>query len=275
MQNTVYKEVVIIGIGLHSGRKVTMKLLPAPENSGIVFRNGYGEIKAKFDNVYSTNMSTKLSNGQTNIDLVEHLMAGLWGANIDNLIVELDNIEVPILDGSARVFIDEINKVGIKSQNAPRKTLKVTEEIKVCEEDKYVAISPNDNGLIIDMTIDFDHKLIGRQRLIFDSSKESFLDEIAPARTFGFINDLDNLNKSGLALGASLENCIGLTDDGIANGEGLLFPNEFVRHKILDCIGDLFLSGYYLSARVTAYKSGHRLNNIALRKLFESNSYVF
>lgn len=275
MQNTVYKEVVIIGIGLHSGRKVTMKLLPAPENSGIVFTNSYGEIKAKFDNVYSTNMSTKLSNGQTNIDLVEHLMAGLWGANIDNLIVELDNIEVPILDGSARVFIDEINKVGIRSQNAPRKTLKVTEEIKVCEEDKYVAISPNDNGLIIDMTIDFDHKLIGRQRFVFDSSKESFLDEIAPARTFGFVNDLDNLNKSGLALGASLENCIGLTDNGIANGEGLLFPNEFVRHKILDCIGDLFLSGYYLKARVTAYKSGHRLNNIALRKLFESNSYVF
>lgn len=272
MQNTVEKEVVIIGIGLHSGRKITMKLLPAPENSGIVFRNSYGEVKAKFDNVHSTNMSTKLLNGHSTIDLVEHLMAGLWGANIDNVIVELDSIEVPILDGSARGFIDEIMKVGTRSQAEPKKVFKVKSEIKVCEEDKYVVISPSDSGLVIDMTIDFDHKAIGCQRFIFDSSKDSFVNEIATARTFGFMKDLDHLHNSGLALGASLKNCIVLTDDKIANSEGLLFPNEFVRHKILDCIGDLFLSGYYLEGRVTGYKSGHKLNNMALKKLFEAET---
>ncbi len=272
MQKTVEKEVVIIGIGLHSGKEVTMRLLPAKENSGIVFRNGYGEVKALFNNVHSTNMSTKLLNGQSTVDLVEHLMAGLWGANIDNVIVELDSIEVPILDGSARRFIDAIMNAGTRSQSEPKKVFKVKSEVKVCEEDKYLVISPNENGLVIDMTIDFPHNAIGYQRFVFDSSKASFINEIAPARTFGFMKDLNYLHNSGLALGASLKNCIVLTDDKVANSEGLFFPNEFVRHKILDCIGDLFLSGYYLEGKITGYKSGHKLNNMALKKLFEAET---
>lgn len=272
MQNTISTPITISGTGLHSGKKVTMKLLPAKENSGIIFKSIDGrEIQAKFDNVHSTNMSTKLSNEQFTVDLVEHLMAGIWGCNIDNLIIEIDGNEVPIMTGNSKGFIDEINKFGIQCQNVPKKILRVIETIEVQEEDKNVIISPNDKGLIIDMTIDFEHLAIGKQRFIFDSLKQSFIEEIASARTFGFIKDLDYLQSNGLALGASLDNCIGLTEDGIANDDELLFKDEFVRHKILDCIGDLFLSGYYLDCRVTAYKTGHKLNNLALKKLFESS----
>ncbi len=272
MQNTISTPITISGTGLHSGKKVTMKLLPAKENSGIIFKSIDGrEIQAKFDDVHSTNMSTKLSNEQFTVDLVEHLMAGIWGCNIDNLIIEIDGNEVPIMTGNSKGFIDEINKFGIQCQNVPKKILRVIETIEVQEEDKNVIISPNDKGLIIDMTIDFEHLAIGKQRFIFDSLKQSFIEEIASARTFGFIKDLDYLQSNGLALGASLDNCIGLTEDGIANDDELLFKDEFVRHKILDCIGDLFLSGYYLDCRVTAYKTGHKLNNLALKKLFESS----
>jgi UDP-3-O-[3-hydroxymyristoyl] N-acetylglucosamine deacetylase len=272
MQNTISNPITISGIGIHSGKEVIMRLLPAKEDYGIIFISIDGrEVQAKFDNVHSTNMSTKLLNKQFSVDLVEHLMAGIWGCNIDNLIIEIDGNEVPIMAGNSKGFIDEINKVGIQSQNAPRKILKVTETIKVAEEEKYVRISPNDKGLIIDMTIDFQHKAIGEQRFIFDSLQQSFIEEIAPARTFGFVKDLDYLRSNGLALGASLDNCIGLTENGIANDEGLLFKDEFVRHKILDCVGDLFLSGYYPNCRVTAYKTGHKLNNLALKKLFESS----
>lgn len=274
MQNTIKKLTTISGIGIHSGKEVTIKLLPAEENQGIVFRsNDSRQVKARFDHVQSTNMSTKISNGELTVDLVEHLIAGIWGCNIDNLVIEIDGPEVPIMAGNSKGFIDEIIKVGVVEQNAPKKILKVKEEIEVSEDDKYVIISPNEGGLVIDMTIDFDHPMIGRQQLTFDSSKDSFLSEIAPARTFGFVKELDYLHKNGLGLGASLDNCIGLTEDGIANPEGLIFPDEFVRHKILDCIGDLFLSGYYLNCRVTGYKTGHKLNNLALKKLFESSSY--
>lgn len=270
MQSTIKKSTTISGIGLHSGKVVTIKLLPGKENQGIVFRTANGkEVEAKFDNVQSTNMSTKLSNGQVIVDLVEHLMAGIWGCNIDNLVIEIDGPEVPIMAGNSKGFIDEIMKVGVVEQDSPKKILKVKEEIEIREDDKYVIISPNEDGLIIDMTIDFDHPMIGRQQLTFNSSKDSFFNEIAPARTFGFVKELEYLHKNGLGLGASLDNCIGLTEDGIANPEGLIFPDEFVRHKILDCIGDLFLSGYYLDCRVTAYKTGHKLNNLALKKLFE------
>lgn len=269
MQTTIKQTTTISGIGLHSGKAVTMVLTPAEVNTGIVFRTADGkQVEAKFDNVQSTNMSTKLSNGECTVDLVEHLMAGLWGCNIDNVMIDIDSNEVPIMSGSSKNFIDEVMKVGIISQSIPRKILQIKEAIEVREDDKYVIISPNDNGLVIDMTIDFEHPLIGRQQFIFNGSHQLFREEIAPARTFGFVKDLDYLHKNGLGLGASLDNCIGLTEDGIANQDGLLFPDEFVRHKILDCIGDLFLSGYYLNCNVKAYKTGHKLNNLALRKLF-------
>jgi UDP-3-O-[3-hydroxymyristoyl] N-acetylglucosamine deacetylase len=272
MQTTIKTAVSLSGIGLHSGKNVNLKLIPAEKDMGIVFRKNNGQsIEARFDNVQSTNMSTKLSNSHCTVDLVEHLMAGLWGCNIDNLIIDIDANEVPIMMGNAKSFIDKIMKVGIIEQDALKKKFKIKNPIEVREDDKYVIIKPNDKGLIIDMTIDFDHPLIGKQRFIFDSLKNSFIDEIAPARTFGFMRDLEYLNKNGLGLGASLDNCIGLTDDSIANENGLIFPDEFVRHKILDCIGDLFLSGYYLDCHLIAYKPSHKLNNIALRELFEYN----
>jgi UDP-3-O-[3-hydroxymyristoyl] N-acetylglucosamine deacetylase len=273
MQTTIKQSTAISGIGLHSGGAVTITLKPTDPDRGIVFTTSNGRaIEARFDNVQSTNMSTKLSSEEFTVDLVEHLMAALWGCNIDNLIIEIDSYEVPIMSGNAKSFVDEIMKVGIITQNIPKKTLQIKETIEVREDDKYVIIMPNTSGLVIDMTIDFDHPLIGRQQFIFDSLKTSFIDEIAPARTFGFMKDLEYLHKNGLGLGASLDNCIGLTEDSIANKDGLLFPDEFVRHKILDCIGDLFLSGYYLNCHITAYKTGHKLNNLALQKLFICNS---
>jgi UDP-3-O-[3-hydroxymyristoyl] N-acetylglucosamine deacetylase len=267
MQNTIADPIEISGIGIHSGETVKMKLIPAGINSGIVFRSSAGEsVQAKFDNVQCTNMSTKLSNGSFSVDVVEHLMAALWGSSIDNLIMELDGNEVPILDGSAVEFMTFIKKAGLKQLDAKRNIFEVTQTITVCEDDKFVTLSPNKNGLTIDMSIDFEHPAIGKQQIIFNG--EDFEKQFAPARTFGFVKDLEYLHRNGLGLGASLENCIGVDEDGIANAEGLRFTDEFVRHKVLDCIGDLFLSGCYLHCHVKAHKTGHKLNNLVLRKLF-------
>jgi UDP-3-O-[3-hydroxymyristoyl] N-acetylglucosamine deacetylase len=218
-------------------------------------------------------MSTKLANNNCSIDVVEHLMAALWSTNIDNLIIEVDNIEIPICDGSAIDWIREIKSAGILQQSEKRKVLRVEKTLEVREEDKYVIISPNTNpGIIIDLSIDFENKVIGKQRITFDSNKDSFEEGFGSARTFGFVKDLEYLHSKGLGLGASLDNCIGVSEDGIANPEGLRFKDECVRHKVLDCIGDLFLSGYYMNCKVEAYKTGHKMNNMILQKLFEEKS---
>ncbi len=274
MQNTISKKIQISGIGIHSGKTVIINLLPCDTNTGIVFRTIEGsEIKARFDNVHTTHMSTKLANKDCSIDVVEHLMAALWSTNIDNLIIEVDNIEIPICDGSSIDWIREIKSAGILQQSEKRRILIVEKTLEVREEDKYVIISPNENpGIIIDLSIDFENKIIGKQRITFDSNKDSFEEGFGSARTFGFVKDLEYLHSKGFGLGASLDNCIGVSEDGIANPEGLRFKDECVRHKVLDCIGDLFLSGYYMNCKVEAYKTGHKMNNMILQKLFEVKS---
>jgi UDP-3-O-[3-hydroxymyristoyl] N-acetylglucosamine deacetylase len=269
MQNTIKKAISISGIGIHSGKEVTADLLPAGEDSGIVFKTSdANSVEAKFDNVTSTNMSTKLSNGQCTVDVVEHLMAALWASNIDNLIIHLNSFEVPILDGSAIEWMKKIRDSGITQQSSKRKILKVRKVVKVSDDDKYVEISPNSkDGIAIDLSIHFEHPAIGIQQILFDGNL--FEERFAPARTFGFMKDLEYLHRNGLGLGASLENCIGIDESGIVNPEGLRFDDEFVRHKVLDCIGDLFLSGYHLNCKIRAHKTGHKLNNMVLRKMFE------
>lgn len=267
MQNTIANSIEISGLGIHSGKTVKMILMPAVENSGIVFQSPNGEsVQAKFENVHCTNMSTKLSAGSFSVDVVEHLMAALWGSGIDNVRIELDGNEVPVLDGSAIEFMRLIKKAGLKQLAAKRNVFEVTQTITASEGDKYITISPNENGLTIDMCIEFEHQAIGKQQIIFEG--RDFEQQFAPARTFGFMQDLDFLHRNGLGLGASLDNCVAVDVDGIANPEGLRFTDEFVRHKVLDCLGDLFLSGHYLQCHVKAYKTGHKLNNLALRQLF-------
>lgn len=274
MQQTIAKEIKLSGIGIHSGKEVVMICKPASIDFGIVFQSQNGQnVSAKFDNVSCTNMSTKLTHNEFSVDVVEHLMAAIWGLNIDNMLIELNSCEVPIYDGSAIDLMNEIQKAGIVKQQALRKTLYVLQPVNVVDGDKSVTILPNDQaGIIIDMTIDFENPIIGKQRFIFNSSTQSFENDIASARTFGFAKDLEYLHSNGLALGASMNNCIGIDDNGAM--VELRFADEFVRHKVLDCIGDLFLSGYYLSCIVVAHKTGHKLNNMLLRKLFESkNNY--
>ncbi len=275
MQRTIGRKAQVSGIGIHSGKPVTTNLLPADINNGIAFKAADGSIiKANFDNVYTTNMSTKIANNNCSIDVVEHLMAALWCTGIDNLIVEVDNVELPIGDGSSTDWVREIKSAGILDQSEKRKILRVEKTLEIREEDKYIIISPNDNpGIIIDVSIDFAHPTIGQQSIIFDSNKDCFEDEFAPARTFGFVQDLEYLHSQGLGLGASSDNCVGVDhEDGIINPEGLRFKDEFVRHKVLDCIGDLFLSGYYLNCRVKGYKTGHKMNNMIITKLFQDTS---
>lgn len=277
MQKTIAESVNISGIGIHSGKSVDIQLMPANLNTGITFKSQNNQsIKAIFENVHCTNMSTKLSSGNFSVDVVEHLMAAIWSLGIDNLIIQVNSVEIPILDGSSIQFIDIIRKIGLKTQSATRKTLVVKQPIEITDADKYVRILPNSNeGIIIEMSIDFQHQVIGKQQIIFDSTKNSFINEFAFARTFGFTKDIEYLHSNGLALGASLNNCIGLTDTAVANPEGLRCSDEFVRHKVLDCVGDLFLSGYYMNCIVIAHKTGHTLNNLALRELFENqNNYI-
>ncbi len=279
-QQTIGRETQLYGIGIHSGKNVNMSLLPAEVDTGVVFVVHDNEIKATFDNVSSTNMSTTLTNNHCKIDVVEHFMAALWGTGIDNIVVVLNANELPIFDGSAYPFVNTIMSSGIIKQSSARKILHVKQEVAVTEGDKYIKLIPHKNvckcnNITIDMTIDFAHPTIGRQHMLYDSKSNSFIDEISNARTFGFISDLEMLHKNGLGLGASLGNCIAIDENGLMNEEGLRFNDEFVRHKILDCIGDLFLSGYNISCDVIGYKTGHKLNNLALHKLFaDPNNYI-
>lgn len=273
MQNTIKTLIEITGIGLHSGKISKIHLIPAQENTGIVFQSECESIKinANFSNIICTNMSTKLAYKHFSVNVVEHLMAALWCAKIDNLIIKIYGTEIPILDGSAIEFVQLIHNAGIVQQTQPRKTLKIIKEVKICIDDKYLILSPNEHSEIsIDMTINFAHEKIGLQNIIYDDYDINFITEFAPARTFGFVKELQYLQNQGLALGASINNCIGIDDVNVLNE--LRFSNEFVRHKVLDCIGDFFLSGYRLNCTIQAYKSGHHLHNLALNSLFNDSS---
>lgn len=258
-QKTIRRDVSCAGIGLHSGDRVQIRLRPAPAGSGIRFRLQDGkEIPARFEHLERSNLATTLSQDDARIGTVEHLLSAAAGLGIDNLIVEVEGEELPIMDGSAAPFIYLIHEAGIRRQQTSRQYIKLLEPLRVEAEDKFMAVYPGER-LKISYTIDFDHPLIGEQHETFVVSPRCYMEQIAPARTFGFLREVESLRERGLALGGSMDNAIVVGDNSILNNT-LRFADEFVRHKILDAIGDLALLGAPLLGHVVAYRAGHSLH---------------
>ena len=267
-QKTLRKDIECAGIGLHSGVRVAMRMRPAPPGSGIVFRRldkDGAEIPARQEYLQRSNLATTLSKNDASIGTVEHILSAAGGLGIDNLIVEVEGAEVPILDGSAAPFIYLMHEAGIRVQQAPRQFIKILEPLRIEEDDKFVAIYPSDR-FKISYTIDFEHPLIGEQRQTFVVTPRCFAEQIAPARTFGFLREVEALRRAGFALGGSMENAIVVGNNSILNNQ-LRFEDEFVRHKILDAIGDLMLAGAPILGHVVAYRAGHALHAGLVEKI--------
>jgi UDP-3-O-[3-hydroxymyristoyl] N-acetylglucosamine deacetylase len=278
-QTTLRKRTAIAGVGVHSGHPVTLTLNPAEANSGVVFvRTGIDgrpdcELRATACSVTATELATVL--GDENgifVSTVEHVMAALCGLGVDNCIVEIDGPEAPILDGSAQPYVAAIDKAGIVSLNAPRRYFKVLKPVRVHKGDSFGEFRPCERGFHVDVTIDFDHALIGRQALSLNVEPQNFRRDIARARTFGFVRDVEKLWSAGYALGASLENTLVVSDDRVLNPGGLRFADEFVRHKVLDAIGDLALAGAPIIGSYRSVRGGHRLNHAVLAALLGDSS---
>lgn len=274
-QRTIKQVIRASGIGLHSGRKVLINFLPHDIDGGIVFKRidlvPAAEVKADALLVQDTVMSSNLVQGDAKIGTVEHLMSAIAGMGIDNMIVEVSAAEIPIMDGSAGPFIFLLQQAGLKEQDAAKKFIRIKKPVEVRVDDKRAAFLPHD-GFQVHFTIDFDHPAFAaeHQKAEVDFSTTSFIDEISRARTFGFVREFEYLRANNLALGASLDNAIAVGDEGIVNEDGLRFADEFVRHKMLDAIGDLYLIGHSIIGRFEGYKSGHALNNQLLRELLHN-----
>lgn len=280
-QKTIMAPISCIGVGLHSGKEVSMTLKPAEEDFGIVFRkivNGkIIDIKALYENVTSTTLCTTISCSKTgeSILTIEHLMAALWGCGIDNLIIEVNGDEIPIMDGSAENFIFMIESSGIKVQEKPRQILRILKSTKIEDGDSWASLEPSDN-FTANVEINFTNKMIGKQSLVYDNKSTIFEKHISRARTFGFEEEIDYLRAQGLIKGGSLDNAVIVGKEGILNDGGLRFKDEFVRHKLLDCLGDLFLAGNRIQGAFEGYKTGHKINNNLLREVFsDKNNYEF
>ena len=273
-QKTIKNKVLFSGIGLHSGLNVNVCLTPAAPNSGIIFKrvdlNENNLVYPNFMNVTNTSLNTTIENEfGVKVSTIEHLMCALFGLGIDNIIVEIDNEEVPILDGSAKKFIEKIVSAGIKISNEPIKIIKIKKEIEYSEGKKFISIKPSTLSLDIDFELNYNNPIIGNQRnkvKVFEDD----LTDIYNSRTFCLFEDIELIKKNGLAKGGSLENAIVVNDNKILNPEGLRNEKEFVNHKILDCIGDLYTSGYRIVASVKCSRGGHYLTNKLLRKVFQN-----
>ena len=271
-QRTLKNVIRATGVGLHTGDKVYLTLHPAEPDTGIVFRrtdlDPVVEIEAKAENVGDTKLSTTLMNGDVRVSTVEHLMSAFAGLGIDNLIVDVSGPEVPIMDGSASPFVFLLQSAGIREQDAAKKFIRVTRDVTIQQDDKAVTFKPFD-GFKVNFEIDFDHPVFKTQVLTasVDFSTTSFVKEVSRARTFGFMQEIEYLRSKGLARGGSLENAIVVDEFQILNEDGLRYDDEFVKHKILDAIGDLYLLGNSLIGEFDAHKSGHGLNNASLRAL--------
>lgn len=274
-QRTLKNTIRATGVGLHSGKKVYLTLKPAPADSGIVFcrtdLNPPVEIAARAENVGETLLSTTLVKDGVKIATVEHLLSAMAGLGIDNCRVELSAEEVPIMDGSSGPFVFLIQSAGIEEQAAAKKFIRITQEVSVEEDGKKATFSPFD-GFKVGFEIDFDHPVFKNrsQEASIDFSSTSFVKEVSRARTFGFMRDIERLRAMNLALGGSVDNAIVVDDYKVLNEDGLRYDDEFVKHKILDAIGDLYLLGNSLIGEFKGYKSGHDLNNKLLRKLAET-----
>ncbi len=280
-QTTLNTEIVLMGTGVHSGAPVSIVLHPADADTGIHFLLTNGdeiitEIPADYRAVSNVTLCTVLGNGNGSIvATVEHLLAAIRGLSIDNILIEIDGAEVPIMDGSAAPFVDAIDEVGIRELDAPRRFLRVLKSVHVEDGQSWGELSPH-NGFHVDVEIDFDSPLIGRQKYQLDMNPGTFRRELARARTFGFMHEVEQLWASGRALGASLENTIALGDDRVINPEGLRFEDEFVRHKTLDAVGDLALAGAPILGAFRSSRGGHRLNSMVLKALFaDKDAWTF
>ena len=262
------------GQGLHSGAPVQLRILPAAPGSGVVFRrtdlDGF-EVEAVSRNVARVSYATSLMKKGVLISTTEHLLSAFIGTGIDNAIVELDNLELPILDGSARPFVDAIRKVGIRKQRRPRTYLRIRRELELREGDKFIAVYPSDT-YSVSYTINFAHPLIGRETFSVDLSDGNYLSEIAPARTFGFLHEAEAMRQQGLIRGASQENAIVLTRDALMNPP-LRFRDEFVRHKVLDLIGDLALLGKQILGNVVADRAGHAMHTALVSRILRDRTF--
>ena len=278
-QRTIKNKVSCFGVGLHSGSFVNMALLPAPIDNGISFRRinadrkVIGEIKAEYELVSTTFLGTNLvsRDGKIKIATVEHLMAALWGCGIDNAIIEVDADELPIMDGSSDHFVFMLECAGIIEQNAGRRFIEILRKVEVSDGDAHAMISPN-SDFSVRMDIAFNDSVITQQSCSFLANTSSFKIELSRARTFGFLKDVEKLKELGLIKGGSLDNAIVVGEDKVLNDNGLRFQDEFVRHKVLDSIGDLYLSGARIMGHFHGVKSGHSLNNQLLRTLFADKS---
>lgn len=272
-QRTLAKQVTVTGLGLHSGKKVRMTLSPAEADFGIQFKRtdlpDEPAIKATAVTVGATENNTTIGSGRNIIHTVEHLLSVFYGLGINNVLVEINGPEVPIMDGSGASFVFLLKETGITTLNTSKKFLVILEPVRVEFEDKWATIEPH-NKLVIDSTIVFPHALIKKQNKVFEFSCENFISEISRARTFGMLRDVDMLKRRGLIKGGSLDNAVVLDEFKVVNPEGLRFGDEFVRHKILDTIGDISLLGYEIAGKITTYKSGHNLHNMLCRKLLET-----
>jgi UDP-3-O-[3-hydroxymyristoyl] N-acetylglucosamine deacetylase len=269
-RKTIDRIVTVEGVALHSGRAIAMTLSPAPPGSGIAFRRAdlnNAEIPARWDRVTETRLGTVIAEGAANVAVIEHLMAAIAGAEIDDLIVAVDGGELPILDGDALSYSKLLASAGIRDSAGARKAIKILKPVSVQNGEARASLLPAETR-IFDFEILFPSAAIGTQRMTWNFSSESFARDIAPARTFGFMHELEALNKAGLGGGASLENTLAIDGDKILNAALMRFPDEFVRHKILDAIGDLALAGAPIIGRFEGRRSGHALNNALLRALF-------
>jgi len=276
-QRTIKNSIKATGIGLHTGKKITLSLNPAPAETGIIFTrtdlDNKINIKACPENVGDTTLSTTLILNNIKVSTVEHLLSAMAGLGIDNLFVNLDGPEVPIMDGSAGPFVFLLQSAGIKEQKKPKKFIRILKPIEVKDEEtgKWVKFAPFD-GFKVAFTIGFDHPVFQDKthKAVLDFSTVSYVKEVSRARTFGFMRDVELLRSKNLALGGSLDNAVVVDDHRVLNADGLRYEDEFVKHKILDAVGDLYLLGKSLIGSFEGYKSGHDLNNRLLRKLIEN-----
>jgi UDP-3-O-[3-hydroxymyristoyl] N-acetylglucosamine deacetylase len=267
-QKTIKNPVETVGIGLHKNNPIKLRLEPLPVNSGIVFyrEDLMTQIPLKPEYVVNTTMATVIGNGKANISTIEHLLSCVYAFGVDNLKIIVDADEIPIMDGSANSFCLLFQEAGLKEQDVLKEILKIQNIVEVRDGDKYVKLLPSKEA-IFDFKIDFKHPVIGKEKYSFNFSLKNYLKEIAPARTFGFTKDLQYLQNQNLAQGASLQNVIALDESKILNPEGLRYPNEFVRHKILDALGDLMVCGYNILGKYEAFAGSHHLNALLVQKL--------
>jgi len=271
-QRTLKSMVKTTGVGLHTGARVDLVLRPAQPDTGIVFHRSDLErsvaIPADAMHVGDTRLSSTLKHDGASVSTVEHIMSAAAGLGIDNLHIDIAGPEIPIMDGSAGPFVFLLQSAGITEQDAPKRYLKIVETVEVRDGDKWARFDPY-NGFKLDFTIDFPHPMFGSENrhVVIDFAEHSYVKEVARARTFGFMQDVEAMRAAGLGLGGSLQNAIVLDEYRVLNAEGLRYDNEFVRHKVLDAIGDLYLLGHPMIGQYTAYKSGHGLNNMLARAL--------